>query len=191
EMLSGVRIVESKWEDSQEFRFRLFNTFFTAEDLTPSVLVTLCDSIKEEVRSFGRNLVTRYFQEADGQEYLLKFSEHPAADMQLFVTNYLENYAVNDPERLEELTPYFITVLSLVNRGSVAKKRIFAFLNGEAQKSLEAATVVAEIMTRQSATMVIADKAAAIECMVNIKLTYPGLELPILVKEFKTADKRR
>ncbi|OKH33459.1 hypothetical protein NIES2119_23060 [[Phormidium ambiguum] IAM M-71] len=191
EMLSGVRIVESKWEDSQEFGFRLFNTFFTAEDLTPSVLITLCDSIKEEVRSFGRNLVTRYFQEADGQEYLLKFSEHPATDMQLFVTNYLENYAVNDPEKLEELTPYFITVLSLVNRGSVAKKRIFAFLNGEAQKSLEAATVVAEIMTRQSATMVIADKAAAIECMVNIKRTYPDLELPILVKEFKTADERR
>lgn len=191
EMLSGVRIVESKWEDTQEFGFRLFNTFFTAEDLTPSVLITLCDSIKEEVRSFGRNLVTRYFQEADGQEYLLKFSEHPAADMQLFVTNYLENYAVNDPEKLEELTPYFITVLSLVNRGSVAKKRIFAFLNGEAQKSLEAATVVAEIMTRQSATMVIADKAAAIECMVNIKRTYPDLELPILVKEFKTADDRR
>jgi len=191
EMLSGVRIVESKWEDTQEFGFRLFNTFFTAEDLTPSVLITLCDSIKEEVRSFGRNLVTRYFQEADKQEYLLKFSEHPAADMQLFVTNYLESYAVNDPEKLEELKPYFITVLSLVNRGSVAKKRIFAFLNGEAQKSLEAATVVAEIMTRQSATMVIADKAAAIECMVNIKRTYPDLELPILVKEFKTADKRR
>ncbi|MFB2877659.1 WGR domain-containing protein [Floridanema aerugineum] len=191
EMLSGVRIVESKWEDTQEFGFRLFNTFFTAEDLTPSVLITLCDSIKEEVRSFGRNLVTRYFQEADRQEYLLKFSEHPATDMQLFVTNYLENYAVNDPEKLEELTPYFITVLSLVNRGSVAKKRIFAFLNGEAQKSLEAATVVAEIMTRQSATMVIADKAAAIECMVNIKRTYPDLELPILVKEFKTADERR
>ncbi|XWK88930.1 MAG: WGR domain-containing protein [Phormidium sp.] len=191
EMLSGVRIVESKWEDSQEFGFRLFNTFFTAEDLTPSVLITLCDSIKEEVRSFGRNLVTRYFKEADGQEYLLKFSEHPAADMQLFVTNYLESYAVNDPEKLEELTSYFITVLSLVNRGSVAKKRIFAFLNGEAQKSLEAATVVAEIMTRQSATMVIADKAAAIECMVNIKRTYPDLELPILVKEFKTADERR
>ncbi|MFB2891383.1 WGR domain-containing protein [Aerosakkonemataceae cyanobacterium BLCC-F50] len=191
EMLSGVRIVESKWEDTQEFGFRLFNTFFTAEDLTPSVLITLCDSIKEEVRSFGRNLVTGYFQEADGQEYLLKFSEHPATDMQLFVTNYLENYAVNDPEKLEELTPYFITVLSLVNRGSVAKKRIFAFLNGEAQKSLEAATVVAEIMTRQSATMVIADKAAAIECMVNIKRTYPDLELPILVKEFKTAEERR
>lgn len=191
EMLSGVRIVESKWEDTQEFGFRLFNTFFTAEDLTPSVLITLCDSIKEEVRSFGRNLVTRYFQEADGQEYLLKFSEHPAVDMQLFVTNYLENYAVNNPEKLEELIPYFITVLSLVNRGSVAKKRIFAFLNGEAQKSLEAATVVAEIMTRQSATMVIADKAAAIECMVNIKRTYPDLELPILVKEFKTADERR
>ncbi len=194
EMLSAVRIVECKWEDSREFGFRLFSTFFTGEDLTPSVLITLCDSIREDVRSFGRNLVTRYFNEADGQEYLLKFSEHPTTDMQVFATNYLENYAVNNPERLQQLKPYFISVLSRVNKGRVAKQRIFAFLDKEAQRSEEAARIVAEILTRQSVTMAIGDKAIAIQSMVKIKKIYPHLELPIQVKsvsEVRTADKSR
>lgn len=194
EMLSAVRIVESKWEDTREFGFRLFSTFFTSEDLTSSVLIALCDSIKEDVRSFGRSLITRYFQDADGHSYLLKFSEHPSADMQMFATNYLETYAVNAPERLEELTPYFISVLSRVNKGRVAKKRILAFLDKEAQKTEEAARVIAEILTRQSVTIAIGDKAAAIESMVRIKKLYPNLELPIELKpitEIRTANQRK
>ncbi|MFB2974326.1 WGR domain-containing protein [Aerosakkonema sp. BLCC-F183] len=182
EMLSAVRIVECKWEDSREFGFRLFNTFFTADDLTPNVLVSLCDSVREDVRTFGRNLVIRYFNESYGQEYMLKFSEHPTTDMQMFATNYLENYAVNNPERLQELKPYFITVLSRVNKSRVAKQRIFTFLDKEAQKTEEAARVVAEILTRQSVTMAIGDKAMAIQSMVKIKKTYPHLDLPIQVK---------
>ncbi|HAZ48729.1 MAG TPA: hypothetical protein DDW76_23090 [Cyanobacteria bacterium UBA11369] len=186
EMLAAVKLVECKWDDTREFGFRVFGTFFTDADLTPSILVNLCDSVREDVRKFGRDMVTRYFKQEYREEYLLKFSEHPSADMQLFATNYLESYAVNNPERLQELLPYFITVLSQVNRGRVAKKRIFAFLDAEAQKSEEAARVVAEILTRQSATMAIGDKAAAIETMVKIHKTYPHLALPIQVKPVAT-----
>ena len=87
--------------------------------------------LKMSVR-FGRDIVTSNFKEEYGQEYLLKFSEHPSADMQMFVTNYLETYAVDDEERLSKLIPYFVTVLSGVNKGRVAKKRIFQFLEAEA-----------------------------------------------------------
>lgn len=186
EMLAAVKLVECKWDDTREFGFRVFGTFFTDADLTPSIMVNLCDSVREDVRKFGRDMVTRYFKQEYREEYLLKFSEHPSADMQLFATNYLESYAVNNPERLQELLPYFITVLSQVNRGRVAKKRIFAFLDAEAQKSEEAARVVAEILTRQSATMAIGDKAAAIQTMVKIHKTYPHLNLPIQVKPVAT-----
>jgi predicted DNA-binding WGR domain protein len=186
EMLAAVKLVECKWDDTREFGFRVFGTFFTDTDLTPSILVNLCDSVRQDVRKFGRDIVTRYFKESYGQEYLLKFSEHPSTDMQLFATNYLERYAINNPERLQELMPYFITVLSQVNRGRVAKQRIYAFLDKEAQKTEEAARAVAEIITRQSATMAIGDKAAAIETMVKIHRTYPHLNLPIQVKPVST-----
>ncbi|GET39994.1 hypothetical protein [Microseira wollei] len=184
EMLAAVKLVECQWDDTREFGFRVCGTCFTDTDLTPSILVNLCDSVRQDVRKFGRDMVTRYFKEAYGQEYLIKFSEHPSTDMQLFATNYLESYAINNPERLPELLPYFITVLSQVNRGRVAKQRIFAFLDKEAQKSEEAARVVAEIITRQ----------LAIETMVKIHKLYPHLALPIQVKavaEIRTADRDR
>lgn len=182
EILSAVRMLEAKWQDSREFAARIFRTELSAEDWTPEVMVSLCDSIREDVRQFGRDLVIRYFQNECGHDYLLKFSEHPSADMQLFATNYLESYAASNPDRIRELAPFFVAVLSRVNKGRVAKQRVFAFLDGEAQKSEEAAKIVAEILTRQSATIAIADKATAIQTMLKIRKIYPQLELPIQVK---------
>jgi predicted DNA-binding WGR domain protein len=182
EMRSAVRLLEAKWDDSREFARQVFNTHFTIEDWTPDVMVSICDSIRDDVRQFGRDLVTRTFQQRYGQDYLLKFSEHPSADMQLFATNYLENYAVDNCDRLRELTPYFITVLCQVNRGRVAKQRVFAFLDKEAQKSEEAAQVVAEVLTRQSLTLAIGDKATAIQTMLKIHQSYPKILLPVQVK---------
>lgn len=181
EMISAVKMLEAKWEDSQEFARSLFDKL-NSEDWTPEIMISVCDSTKENVRRFGRDIVTSNFKEEYGQEYLLKFSEHPSADMQMFVTNYLETYAVDDRERLHQLVPYFVTVLSGVNKGSVAKKRIFQFLQEEAVKNQDSAGIVAEILTRQSATMAIADKAAAIQIMLRIRRQYPGIEMPIRVK---------
>lgn len=182
ELAIAVRFLESKWEDSQEFGFRFFSTFLSPEDYTPEILVALCDSNNADVRKFGREMLIRCFKEVDGQDYLLKFSEHPSADMQLFATNYLENYASNHPEYLEALQPYFIRVLSQVNKGRIAKQRIFAFLEREALNSPSAAKIVAEILTRQSATVAIGDKAKSLEIMLKLHRQYPDISLPIQVK---------
>lgn len=182
EMLAAVRLLESKWDDSREFATRIFSTAFTSQEWTPEVVISVCDSVREDVRQFGRDLVTRHFKADYGQEYLLKFSEHPSADMQMFATNYLETYAVDNPERLRELTPYFISALCSVNRGRVAKQRILAFLDREAQKSEQAAQIVAEILTRQSITVAIGDKAAAIQIMLKVHKTYPHISLPLQLK---------
>ncbi|MDJ0714441.1 MAG: WGR domain-containing protein [Prochloraceae cyanobacterium] len=182
EMRSAVKMLESKWDDSREFALRVFGEF-KAEDWTPEVTIYICDSVREDVRRFGRDLVTRHFQQNYGGEYLLKFSEHPSGDMQIFATNYLEQYAANSPEKLQELAPYFVRVLSGVNKGSVAKQRIFKFLDIEAQKSEAAARVVGEILSRQSVTMAIADKANSIQIMLKIKKQYPQIDLPLQVKE--------
>ncbi len=186
ELAIAVRFLESKWEDSTEFGFRFFSTFLSPTDYTPEILVGLCDSNNADVRKFGREMLTRCFKEADGQNYLLKFSEHPNADMQLFATNYLENYASNHPEYLEALQPYFIRVLSQVNKGRIAKQRIFAFLEREALNSPSAAKIVAEILTRQSATVAIGDKAKSLKIMLKLHCQYPDISLPIQVKPVRS-----
>lgn len=182
ELAIAVRLLESQWEDTREFGFRVFHTFFTPEYFTPTLLVSLCDSNHPEVRKFGRDKVTQCFQAIDGADYLLKFSEHPNSDMQLFATNYLEQYASNHPEYLEALQPYFIRVLSQVNRGRVAKQRIFAFLEREALKSEILAQIVAQILTRQSATIVIKDKAKTIQTLLKIHQAYPHIPVPLQVQ---------
>jgi predicted DNA-binding WGR domain protein len=182
EMARAVRLLDAKWDDARAFFFETFRTHFGEPDFTPGILVSVCDSVRADVQQFGRELVTKYFREESGQEYMLKLSEHPSSDLQIFVTNYLERYCGDSPERLRELSHYFTTVLSRVNQSRVAKARVLEFLTVEAQKSEAAARVVADILTRQSATVAIGQKAAAIEAMLAISRAYPEIPLPLNVK---------
>jgi hypothetical protein len=177
DMAAAIKILDAKWDDSRHFAFDLFRGF-DEHDFTPDVLVAVVDSVRPDVQAFGRELVTRFFQADHGHEYLLRLSEHPSADVQLFATNYLEAFAAGSIERLRALEPYFLGVLSRVNRGRVAKARVFAFLKAEAEKSPEAAQLVATLMTRQSLTMAVGDKAASIESMVAVARRFADTQLP-------------
>jgi predicted DNA-binding WGR domain protein len=182
ELMGLVNILDSDWADGRATGMEVFGTWLTPAELTPAILINICDSNRADVRKFGRDLVTRCFQTNDGEEYLLKFSEHPATDMQLFTTQYLENYASDNPDRLQELMPYFIRVAGQINRAKIAKQRVFAFLDREATKSESAAKIVAEILTRQSATIAIGERAKSIEILLKIHHQYPDLPLAIAVK---------
>lgn len=179
---SLIRALDSKWDDSRDFWFGFFRSKFTEKELSPEVLVSICDSVKPEVQKFGRDLIQTYFKSENGIEYMLKLSEHPSPEMSLFVTNYLENYAVNSPEKINELEMYFVRVLSLVNRSRMAKNRILSFLENEAMKDAQSAQTVAKILARQSATAAIGDKAKTIESMLKIRRQFPEIILPIQVK---------
>ena len=188
EVARAVRLLDTSWEDARAFFFEAFSSRLGASDFTPGILVSVCDSVRPEVQRFGRDLVTKYFTEEAGQEYMLKLSEHPSAELQLFVTNYLERYCAGDPRRLREMSHYFTSVLSQVNKARVAKARVLAFLTSEAQKSEEEARVVAGILTRQSVTVAVGMRASAIEAMLAIRRTYPDIPLPL---DVKTAEVRR
>jgi hypothetical protein len=177
-----VKLLESNWEDTQNFAKQLFNERMQLQEWTPEILISICDSVKDNVREFGRQLVIQSFQQSNGEEYLLKFSEHPSADMQLFATDYLTDYASGKADKIAELKSYFVRVLSLVNRGGVAKKRVFAFLEQAATYSESVAELVADIMARQSLTICMSDRAKSIQILHQIQQKYPHISLPISVK---------
>ncbi len=181
EIEEGIRLLDATWDDSRAFAFDWFGSVLDKHDFDPDILVSICDSVREDVQQFGRRLVTKYFTEQDGHEYLLRLSEHPSADLQVFASNYLEDHASGSLERLRELEPYFRSVLSRVNRGRVAKARVFAFLAAESRKSDEAAAMISELLTRQSLTMAKGDRANCITGMLDLLHKYPGIELPIKV----------
>lgn len=183
ELAVAIKILDAKWDDSRAFAFTYFRDRLDTGDWPPDVLIAVADSVRPDVQAFGREMITRCFREEHGQDYLRRLSEHPSADVQLFATNYLEQYAAGSLERLRELTPYFLGVLSRVNRGRVAKARVFRFLTAEADKSPEAAQLVAELMTRQSLTMAIGDKAASIVAMVKVREHFGDIDMPIAIKQ--------
>lgn len=178
----ALRILDSDWDDSREFALQFFRARFDAADWTPDLLVNLCDSVRPDVQAFAQDLMLRFFEEQHGPDYLLKLSQHPSSNVQLFVTQLLEQYAADDVEKLKTLTPYFLAVLSQVNRSRIAKQRILAFLQSEALKNEVAATIIAPIFVRQSATVSVEYKAEYLQAMTAIHHYYPNINLPVVIK---------
>ena len=162
--------------------FQFFRDHFGAEHWSPEVLVSLVDSVRPEVRSFGRDLVSRFFEEEQGPEYLEKLSQHPSADVQLFATHYLERFAGGEPERIRRLEPYFVAVLSKVSKGRVAKDRVFDFLRREALADRCSAETVVAILGRISLTVAIGDKASCITALRDVGDAWPDLPNPLVTR---------
>ncbi|MEZ6046409.1 MAG: HEAT repeat domain-containing protein [Planctomycetaceae bacterium] len=182
-LMAAIRLFDTRWDDSRQFAFQYFREHFVNEGtLEPELLVTICDSVREDVQRFGRELITRQFEESAAEMYLFKLSEHPSVDMQLFTSNFLDRFAGDDGVKLQELSPFLVSVLSRVNRGRVVKNRVFQFLEREGLKSEANADVVAEILSRQSATSAIGDKSQAIEILLKIQTHYPGISTPLEIQ---------
>ncbi|HQY61721.1 MAG TPA: hypothetical protein PK141_10040 [Polyangiaceae bacterium] len=179
-LVTAARLCDAKWADTRERAFAFFRAV-PAEHFTADVLVSVIDSVKEDVQSFGRELASRVFKEEDGPALLLKLSEHPQRSVQLFTTNYLERFASDKVGRLELLVPYFTSVLSRVNQGRVAKARVLAFLRREGLANPQAAALVVSVLHRLSATIAIEDRALALEAMVAVGRAHPEVPLPLRV----------
>lgn len=182
-MAEAAKVLDANWEDSRAFAFGYFRERLGPDAFNADVLVTILDSVREDVQAFGRELVTKYFRDEDGPVLMTKLSEHPTVAVQLFTTNYLARYATDRPETLDGLVPYFTSVLSRPNQGRVAKQRVLAFLEAEGKKSEEAARVVLAILHRVSATTTIELRAAAIAAMVAIHHAQPDVVVPLRFKE--------
>lgn len=175
---AAARLCDATWQDTRERAFAYFRAL-PAHLFTAAVLVSIIDSVKDDVQAFGRELASRTFKDEDGPTLLLHLSEHPQRSVQLFATNYLERFASAELGRLEALVPYFTSVLSRVNQGRVAKARVLAFLRREGLRDEASAKIVIAILHRLSATIAIEDGGLAIETMVAIGKAHPGVPLPL------------
>jgi predicted DNA-binding WGR domain protein len=181
---AALRLTDSYWTDTRLFAFDYFRNYYSAEEWTPDLLISLCDSTKEDVQDFGREMITKFFQQEGGLNYLLKLSQHPNTKIQLFTTSYLEQYAAGNLELIKSLQPYFITLLSQVNKGKVAKLRVMQFLRSESLKTEEAAHELAQVFARISVSVAIYERAGCIAALHEIKMKYPTVQSPILKKEY-------
>lgn len=172
---AALRIFDSRWDDSKDFASVFFQTHIPRAHWSPLLLVNLCDHLDPVVQRFGRTMITTHFDVADVTEYMVKLSQHPSANMQLFVSSWLESASAGDLQKLQRLELYFLAVLSQVNRGRVVKARVQAFLRAQAVVSEDIAAFVARLFARQVLTVAIADKAQYIEGLRAIQERFPAL----------------
>lgn len=177
-----LAILDTTWDDTRAFAFNFFKTEFDASDWDLDCLISITDSVLPAVEQFGKEMITRYFNPEDGATYLTKLSQHPSVNIQLFVTNYLNTYAVDNVPKLRELDFYFRSVLTRVHKARIAKQRVFQFLQSEGRKTEEAAIFVTEILDEISATVAIQDKASCIEILTDLKTLYPQLNTHLILK---------
>ena len=175
ELEAALRLFDSRFDDTLEFATRYFGSACTHADWTPLLLVSLCDHPAPAAQRFGRTMITTHFDVADIAEFMLKLSQHPSPNMQLFVSAWLEGASGGDVDKLQRLEPYFLSVLSQVNRGRIVKQRVQAFLAGQAMLSEAIGAFVARLFARQVVTVAIGDKARYIEALRAIQQRYPDL----------------
>ena len=175
----ATRLLDAKWDDSRAFAVQFFKEKFTENDWTPELLISIADSVRADIQALGRELITKYFEEKNGEEYLLKLSQHPAASMQTFATNYLARFAAGDLPKLQALEHYFRVVLMRVNKARLAKERVLDLLESEALGSEATAHYVASILTDISNTASIGDKARCIDILRKIGKIYPTVQMPV------------
>ncbi|MEM7245335.1 MAG: WGR domain-containing protein [Acidobacteriota bacterium] len=178
----AVRWLDAKWEDSRARAAEVLREHLEGRELSPAALLSICDANREEIQQLGRDLVLRNFDEEAAEELLLKLAEHPSVSMQEFVSGLLLQHAGGRPERLRRLLSYFRVALAQVNKGRVAKERIFELFGREDFGRDEVAELVAGLMDPVSASIAVSDRAAAIELLLEVKETQPEVEVPLVVK---------
>lgn len=178
----ALRILDSDWLDCREFAFDYFRKQFDEQQWNSDAIIFVVDNNHDDVQAFGREILQSYFDQDQGAEYLIKLSQHPSENVQLFASNFLEEYASGEIKRIEQLKFYFISVLSQVNKARICKDRIVKFLMAEACQYEAVARLVFEIFSRQSVTIVIRDKAKLIQSLLKLKQQYPFLSGPLRIQ---------
>lgn len=186
ESAESLRLLDAKWEDSRQFGFTFFEQHFKGGDWTPELLVSTCDSTRPDVQEFGKKMIVKFFDDGKGEAYLMQLSQHPNVSLQLFATNYLQDFAAGKSENFIRLKPYFKTVLCQLYKGGATKKRIFNFMEKEALDNKEIAKHTIEILNEVSLTMAIRDKARCIQVLYSIKRAYPSLESVLNIETVST-----
>ncbi len=176
----ALRILDAKWEDVREKAMAFFRENFTENDWDVDSLVSIADSVRPDVEAFGKELITKFFEEKDGEKYLTMLSQHPSNSMQLFATNYLERFATGNLRRLKEMEFYFRCVLMQVNKGRIAKNRVLEFLEKEALSSKEIAFWVVPLFNDLVATNAVQDKEKFIQILQKLKVKYENLKVALV-----------
>ncbi|WP_147476845.1 hypothetical protein [Vandammella animalimorsus] len=193
----ALRIFDSRWDDALDFACGYFQQpAFVQAALWPRPrLIGLCDHSQPQAQQCGRTLLAQLVPMPELLHYLLQLSQHPSAAMQQLVADWLEQGALKGAvdadaaegadaanqtlARLQQLRPYFVQVLSQVNRARQLKARVQRFLLAQALQSPEAAAFVSGLYERLVVGMAVGDREHYLHSLLTIQARYPQVATPL------------
>jgi hypothetical protein len=171
---NAVLLIESEWQDAQDFAMRVFDRW-PDEAWTPSVLAVIADSTNPKILGYARSVLRRTMRPGDAPWQLTRLLEHPAASMHLLISEVLTEDAANDEAVFAKLLPLARIVLLQIHKGRVAKDRIGSFLHAQALKSRDRAEAIAPLFLDISLSAIERDRTRAVLALRDIEDAFPGL----------------
>ncbi|MEQ1564686.1 MAG: hypothetical protein ABMA64_03525, partial [Myxococcota bacterium] len=176
---SILPLLDARWAEARERAIAFVEGQIGADAIPADVALAVCDSVRPEVQALGRRLVTARFEGADGLRYLMRLAQHPAPEMAAYAASWLEQYAEADPERIERLLPFFVTVLTRPNRGRVAKLRVLQFVERQLVHE-PCARVLLPMLGELVLTTATSHRERYVEMLATVGRHHPHLPNPLV-----------
>ncbi|WP_448953643.1 hypothetical protein [Labrys neptuniae] len=174
----AVLLVESEWDDVREPATRQLLAWPDGV-LPAAALAVMADSTVPAVQECARQLLRRSLDTGDAATVLARVLEHPSASFHLFVTELITGQSLADAKLFETFLTQARIILMQINRGRIAKDRVFAALRREALDRHERASAIASLLHDLTLSAVAKDRAPALAILTEIARRWPDIALPI------------
>lgn len=183
----AVLLVESEWEDVRSAAIARF-TAWPADALPSAALAVMADSNLPAVQDGARQLLRRRLADEDAGPVLSRVLEHPSGNFHLFVTELITDQVLADPGVFDKFLIQARIILMQINRGRIAKDRVFAALRREALARQDRAVAIWRLLHDLTLSAIARDKAPALLILRDIAHAWPDITLPIGVTPAQLRD---
>ncbi len=169
-------LAESEWADTRSFAFDALRAEVDLHALGILGYVGLCDSNRDDVQTFGREVVLRDIDKLDIADLIAKLSQHPAPRIRRFALDLVVGHLKEGFVALAKLEGFFRTALFDLWPSRNEKAAVVEFLTTRGLRDERQAEVASRVLGDFVRTRARRDFEGALEALVRIKLEYPDVE---------------
>jgi hypothetical protein len=169
-------LTDCEWKDTRHFAFELLRGPVDVAALGLDGIVGLCDSNREDVQSFGREMALKHFDSLDSAELLHRLAEHPSAVIRRFAVDLAVAHLKEGFVALSRLEAFFRRALLDVLPDRREKRLVVEFLRDRGLRDERQAEVASRVLGEFVRTRGKADFELALDALVRLKLEYPQVE---------------
>ncbi len=138
--------------------------------------VGLCDSNRDDVQSFGREVVLRDLDRLDVADLIARLTQHPAPRIRRFALDLAVGHLKEGFVALAKLEGFFRAALFDLWPSRNEKREVVEFLTKRGMRDERQAEVASRVLGDFVRTKAKRDFEGALEALVRIKIEYPDVE---------------